>query len=98
MEDNGRYVSAATMLDLTLASVCSFFEQLQPFLVAFLVTTNVWILFTKSKRKPPPPCYDSTLQMLADEQGDWFIEHVLQHELERSLPTTPKILKAPLTN
>lgn len=34
---------------------------------------------------PKSRCYDPVLKMLADEQGDWYVEKVLSHELGKVL-------------
>ncbi len=41
---------------------------------------------SKSQRESEPGrCYDPVLKMLADEQGDWYVEKVLSHELGKVL-------------
>jgi hypothetical protein len=48
-----------------------------------LVVANMALLLRISFR--PSRCYDQVLKMLADEQGDWYIEKVLGHELAKIL-------------
>ena len=47
-----------------------------------------------SKRLRPGRCYDQVLKMLADEQGDWYIEKVLGHELAKILKHNTQDLEA----
>jgi hypothetical protein len=49
----------------------------------------------KALRAPEPGrCYDPVLKMLADEQGDWYVEKVLSHELGKVLTHNTRDLDA----
>jgi hypothetical protein len=50
---------------------------------AALSACVVWLYASRRQR-----CYDRVLEMIADEQGDWYIEKVLSMELGRILSYT----------
>jgi len=55
---------------------------------ANLALVHVFAARTRSRSLrdlEPGRCYDPVLKMLADEQGDWYVEKVLSHELGKVL-------------
>jgi len=57
-----------------------------------LAVANVAFLLRLVYR--PRRCFDQVLKMLADEQGDWYIEKVLGHELAKVLQHNTRDLGA----
>ena len=59
-----------------------------------LLAAAILFLGLSSACAQPGRCYDQALRMLADEQGDWFIEKVLSHELAKILKHNTQDLEA----
>ena len=61
--------------------------------LSLLIVTNTALLATLVLwARRPSRCFDQALKMLADEQGDWYVETVLSHELGKILQHNTKAL------